>query len=297
MPDKAPARIGKSRMASFGLKRIGLLVTAAAMVFALSGCGVITGRKVQATPPPPFQSPISAPVGRPGMTLPQIYETLGERRVDTRSLLGDAKVTVGHAKSKARQQFDVDFYSAPPSFLRARASIETGTLFDFLLEDNAVRLMTVPDQKFYMGTLENLRKNRTLMAGVQPDDLISSFFVEQNLYRVLGEAKNPGFREDQNHYFITIGYHTGVSEVYRLRKSDLLVDFMERIFEKKQIGSVRFDSYAYFNEKYLIPTRFEAALRKGAVATIESTNLQPNAPRNEALTTLEPSPDFQRVPL
>lgn len=279
------------------LKRYASLIVMLAALLALSGCNILTGRRVPATPPPPFQSPITMPVGRPGMTLGDIYAALGERRMDTRSLLGSGKVTVGHAKAKMRQQFDVDFYSAPPFFLRAKASIETGTLFDFLMEENSVRLMTVPDSKFYMGTLDSLRKNRTLMAGIQPDDLISSFFIEQNLYRLMGEYPNAGFNETPTHYLITIPYHTGVSEVYRLRKSDLLVDFMERIHDRKQIGTVRFDSYAYFNGQYLLPTRFEAALRKGAIATIESDSLQPNAPRNEELSILEPSPDFQRIPL
>lgn len=280
------------------LKGFRLLALAMALMVGFSGCHILRGRRVQATPPPPFSSPIEQPVGRPGMSVQDILTVMSERRTDLRSLLGSLTLTVGAARSNSRQQFDANMYSAPPSFLRVQGSADTGTLFDFLLDEQRVQVLVNPEQTMYEGTLDRLRSNQKLMAGIQPDDLVNSFFIEQNLYRTLTQAPPAAFKEEKDHYLITIAYPTGVSERYHLRMQDLLVDRVERLAGRRNIGNVRFDSYRFLgNDKHLVPARFEAALPSGAVATVEVNSLEPNAKREKALTVLEMPSDFRKVPL
>jgi hypothetical protein len=86
--------------------------------------------------------------------------------------------------------------------------------------------------------------------------------------------------------------------------TDLLVDKIDRYQGRRLMGSVRFDGYAFYpsatgksKAQHLLPTRFEAQLPNGGVATVEAKDLQPNAPRNTELTIMEVPPDFQRLQL
>ena len=285
------------------LRLLGVLLLAALM---LCGCDIFRrARRVPTEPPPPFQSPITEVVGRPGMTLPEVVKVLEDRRADTRSILGSMSLVVGEARSRTRLQVDADMYFAPPDFLRVRGGADSGTLFDFLLKDGQVTTLLVPEKKAHVGTVANLRNNRTLLAGVQPDDLMYSFMAEQNLYRTITAGMQPPqFAEVQGNYEITVVYPTGVSEKYRLRGTDLLIDRIERYQGRRLIGSVRFDGYAFYTAtsgksttQHLLPTRFEAQMPNGGVATVIAKTLEPNAPRDEALTILEIPADYQQLPL
>jgi len=279
------------------LRVIGILLLAALL---LSGCDIFRrARRVQATPPPPFQSPITEVIGRPGMTLPEITAALADRQSDTRAILAMLSIIVGESRSRTRLQFDANMYFAPPDFLRVRGAADQGTLFDFLMQGENVQVMLVPEKKIHEGTPLGLRNNPNLMAGIQPDDLMYSFLVEQNLYRNLGNAT---LQENNDHFIVTVTYATGVTENFHLRMNDLLVDKIERYTGRRLMGSVRFDGYAYYpspngKTQHLLPNRFEAQLPSGAVATVEGRDLQPNAPRDPELTTLDVPPDFQRLPL
>jgi len=289
---------------SLARRRFILVVAALAAMVLLGGCNVFrNARRVQAEPPPPFQSPITTMVGHPGMSIPQIAEAIQPRQADTRAILASLSVTVGQARSRTRMQFDASMYFAPPDFLRVRGSADTGTLFDFLVHENHAQVMVVPEKKFYSGTQAALRNNPDLMAGIQPDDLMQSFLVEQNLYRHLtNPASNASLRETKDHYLLTVSYATGVTEAYSLRMNDLLVDRIERSFGRRAMGSVRFDGYAFYTPEHsktphLLPTRFEAQLPSGAVATVVAEEIQPNAKRQPALETIDVPPDYQRLPL
>jgi hypothetical protein len=269
----------------------------------LSGCDIFRrARRVQATPPPPFQSPITEVIGRPGMTLPDIANTLKERQADTRSILGVLSIIVGEARSRMRLQFDANMYFAPPEFLRVRGAADQGTLFDFMMQGDQVQVMLVPEKKIHTGTLAGLRGNTSLMAGIQPDDLMYSFLVEQNLYRHLSSYSGATLQQTQDHYIVTVAYATGITENFHLRMNDLLVDRVERYSGRQLVGSVRYDGYGFYQKEgsrvsHLLPTRFEAQMPSGGVATVEARSLEPNAPRNQELTILEVPPDFQRLPL
>ncbi len=284
-------------------RRIVLLIILALAVVMLSGCDIFRrARRVQAEPPPPFQSPITQVIGGPGMAIADIANALKQRQSDTRSILGQLSIIVGEARSRTRLQFDANMYFAPPDFLRVRGAADAGTLFDFKMEGDQVQVMLVPEKKIHVGTVAALRANPTLMAGLQPDDLMYSFLVDQNLYRHL--TSNPGttIQQTPDHYIVTVNYATGTSENYHLRMNDLLVDKIERNSGRRSMGSVRFDGYAFYpnpNGKttHLLPSRFEAQLPTGAVATVEARDLQPNAPRDQPLTIMDVPPDFQRVPL
>lgn len=281
---------------------LGALAMAALL---LGGCDIFRrARRVQAEPPPPFQSPITEVIGHPGMTLPQITEALGARQADTRSILGVLTITVGEARSRSRMQLDANMYFAPPEFLRVRGSADAGTLFDFLMQGDQVQVMVVPEKKVHIGNLAGLRANQNLMGGIQPDDLMYSFLVEQNLYRQLQVPGAAQLREDKDHFVISVTYSTGIREDFSLRMTDLLVDRIDRFQARRLLGSVRFDGYAFFpaatgksKAQHLLPTRFEAQLPNGGVATVETHELQPNAPRTKPLTVMDIPPDFQQIRL
>lgn len=264
----------------------------------IPGCNVFRrGRKVQAEAPPPFQSPITQQVGGPGMTADQIRVVLGDRRSDTRAIRGTMSIAVGEARSSTRQQFDASVYSALPNFLRVKGSAESGTLFDFLLDKDRVQVMMVPDKKVYIGTLAQLRSNTNLMAGLQPDDLMNSFFVEQNLYRALRQNPQLQVQETPDHYVAAVVYPGGITENYNLRKTDLLVDSVDRSQGSQSLGNVRYYGYQYYAGNALLPSRFDANLPSGAVASVTVTDLQPNAPRTPEIGKLVIPDGFERMSL
>lgn len=279
---------------------LGMCLLAAMFV---PGCDIFRrARRVPVQPPPPFQSPFTEFVGRPGMSLPEITEILGERQADTRSILGTLSVIVGQSRSRTRLQFDANMYFAPPEFLRVRGSADAGTLFDFLMEGNNVQVMLTPEKKIHSGTLAQLRQNPDLMAGLQPDDLMYSFLVDKNLYLNLTTKPGATIQQTPTHYIITVIYPSGLSENYHLRMGDLLVDRIERYNGRRAMGSVRFDGYGFFQAEnseisHLLPTRFEAQSTDGNLVIVEARTLQPNAPRNEELGIINIPPDFQQLPL
>jgi len=273
-----------------------LLSTAGAL---LTGCNVFRrARKVQATPPPPFNSPIAQPVGGPGMSVDQIRAVLGERRSDVRSLRGNLTITVGETRSTTRQQFDAQVHSAPSTnFLRVRGSADAGTLFDFLMDRDRVQVMVVPEKKIYVGNMAQLRANQTLMSGIQPDDLMNQFLVEQNLYRVLRQNPDTPMVEGADHYEFTVGYPGGMTEVYSMRKPDLLVDKITRSHGGRQMGQVLFYGYQFYEGRHLLPSRFDATLPNGGQATVEVVDLKPNEAKNEQLGRLNIPDGYERLSL
>lgn len=273
-------------------------------VMALGGCNIFQrARRVKAEPPPPFQSPITEVIGHPGMMASEIAAALRARQSDTRSILGSLSVIVGEARSRTRMQFDANMYYAPPNFLRVRGAADAGTLFDFLMKDGYAQVMLVPEKKVHEGTVAALRANPTLMGGVQPDDLVQSFMVDQTITKILSDpASGAQVTEQGDHFVISVAYITGVTETYRMRMQDLLVDHVERRVNRRVIGTVRFDGYAIYDQenskaKHLLPSRFEAQLPTGAVATVVGVDIQPNAKRPETLNALNIPPDFQRLRL
>lgn len=281
-----------------------LLIAALAIALVLPGCDIFRrARRVQAEPPPPFQSPITEVIGHPGMNAAQIAEAIKPRQADTRAILGSLSVIVGQARSRTRLQFDANMYFAPPDFLRVRGAADQGTLFDFLLKDGQAQVMLVPEKTVYVGTEAALRNNPTLMAGIQPVDLMQSYLVDQRIYQILSDpASNAVVREENDHFTVSVAYVTGVTETYYIRINDLLVDRLERHVGRRLMGSVRFDGYAFYarentDSQHLLPSRFEAQLPSGAVATVVAVDLQPNAKREEALTFINIPPDFQQLPL
>lgn len=281
-----------------------LLIVALAVALVLPGCDIFRrARRVQAEPPPPFQSPITEVIGHSGMNAVQIAEAIRPRQADTRAILGSLSVIVGQARSRTRMQFDANMYFAPPDFLRIRGAADQGTLFDFLLKDGQAQVMVVPEKKVYAGSEAALRNNPTLMAGIQPVDLMQSYLVDQRIYQILSDpASNAAVREENDHFAVSVAYVTGVTETYYIRMNDLLVDRLERHVGRRLMGSVRFDGYAFYarenaDSQHLLPTRFEAQLPSGAVATVVAVDLQPNAKREEALTFINIPPDYQQLPL
>jgi hypothetical protein len=264
---------------------------------ALSGCNVLRrGRKVQAEPPPPFSSPITQPVGGPGMTPDQIRVVLGDRRSDTRAIRANLTLNVGEARSNTRQQFDASVYSALPNFLRIRGSADAGTVFDFLMDKGRVQVMMVPDKKVYIGTLAQLRTNTNLMAGLQPDDLMNSFFVEENLYKALRQNPQTPVQETQDHYVATVVYPGGITENYQIRKNDLLVDQVDRSQGNMSLGMVRYYGYQYY-DKALLPSRFDATLPNGAQASVTAVDIRPNEAKTPEIGRLVIPDGFERLSL
>lgn len=275
-----------------------VMLMAIGQIVSLPGCNVLRrGRKVQAEAPPPFQSPITQQVGGPGMTADQIRVVLGERRTDTRAIRGQMTISVGEARSSTRQQFDANVYSALPNFLRVRGSAEAGTIFDFLLDRGRVQLMMVPDKKVYIGTLAQLRTNTTLMGGLQPDDLMNSFFVEQNLYRAMRQGAQTPLQETPDHYIVSVSYPGGTTENYHLRKIDLLVDQVDRSQGNANLGSVRYYGYQFYAGNALLPSRYDATLPNGAAASVSVTDMQPNAPKTPEIGKLVIPDGFERLSL
>lgn len=263
----------------------------------LPGCNILRRtRRVQAVPPPPFNSPIAQPVGGPGMTTDQIRQVLGERRSDIRSLRANLTITVGEARSNTRQQFDASVYSSPPGFLRVRGSADAGALFDFLMDRGRVQVMVVPEKKVYIGSLAQLRTNTSLMAGIQPDDLMNSFLVEQNLYRNLRENPATPMQETQDHYEFQVVYPGGLTEVFQVRKTDLLVDKVTRTQMGQTLGLVNFYGYQFYGN-HLLPSRFDASLANGGQATVEVVEMRPNEAKNAELNRLTIPDGYERLSL
>lgn len=276
-------------------RALAVLVIAAV---ALSGCNILRrGKKVTAEPPPPFSSPITQAVGGPGMTADQIRVALGDRRTDTRAIRGTMSIAVGEARSNTRQQFDANVYSALPNFLRIKGAAEAGTIFDFLMDKGRVQVMMVPDKKVYIGTLAQLRTNTSLMAGLQPDDLMNSFFVESNLYRALRQNPQMQVQETPDHYVAMVMYPGGISENYNIRKTDLLVDQVDRAQGNQSLGTVHYYGYQYYGGNTLLPSRFDANLPNGAVASVTVSDLQPNAAKTPEIGKLIIPDGFERLSL
>ena len=285
-------------------RQVIFLIGIIAIALLLPGCDIFRrARRVQVEPPPPFQSPITEIIGAPGMSAADIAAAIKARQADTRSILGSLSVIVGEARSRTRMQFDANMYYAPPDFLRVRGAADQGTLFDFLMRDGQAQVMLVPEKKIHTGSVAALRNNPTLMGGVQPDDLVQSFLIDQQLYKILSDPASGAFvQQTPDHYVISVAYVTGVTETYSVRMADLLVDRVERHANRRLLGSVRFDAYAFYGKEgsktlHLLPSRFEAQLPTGAVATVQAVDIQPNAKREEALTFITVPPDFQQLPL
>jgi hypothetical protein len=231
------------------------------------------------------------------MTADQIRVALGDRRTDTRAIRGSMTIAVGEARSNTRQQFDANVYSALPNFLRIKGAAEAGTIFDFLLDRGRVQVMMVPDKKVYIGTLAQLRSNTSLMGGLQPDDLMSSFFAEENLYRALKQNPQMQVQETPDHYVASVMYPTGMSETYQIRKTDLLIDQVDRTQGNQSMGNVRYYGYQYFGGNALLPSRFDANLPTGAVASISVSDIQPNAAKTPEIGKLVIPDGFERLAL
>mgnify|MGYP001356843554 CR=1 FL=1 len=257
------------RILSTAPRRLVLAAAALALLIPLTACRQL-GRPVKKDPPAPeFVSPF-APIGHPGMTLPEIREVLQERRSRIRSARAALTLTIGSTRSQGRQQFDASVYCRPataenPEVLRIRGSADVGPVFDFLLHRNEVQAIIYPDRKFYRGALADFHQNPEILAGVRPDELSEFFLVERTLYQRLRETPGAQLQESADHYIVSFQDQTGLSTHFRLRKADLLVDQVERAYGNQRVSTVRYFGYQYDETGGAVPTRFDMVMETTGV--------------------------------
>lgn len=278
-----------------------LAVLALAVAVVLPGCR-IRGRSVRKEPPPPeFVSPLP-PVGQPGLTLADIRSALQQRRGEVRSAQAALTMTVGSVRSRGRQQFDSSLYYRPggegsSDMLRVRGSADAGPVFDFLLNRGEVQTVIYPEQKFYRGSLTDLRANPQLLAGVQPDDLADAFAVERTLLQRIRRNPETPVHETPDHYLISFGDPAGVAETFHLRKQDLLVDRIERTFNGQPASTVQYYGYRFDETGGLVPTRYDAVVASGAELSVEVGDVRFNASAPEGIDHISVPEGFDRLRL
>jgi hypothetical protein len=248
-----------------------LVVLSFSSALLFSGC--ILGRRAPRKQPiPEFSSPLP-PTGEPGLSLGDVRDRLAQRQAGVRTIRSSGQITVGGGRALPRQQFDVTITAELPSFVRVRGSQDTGTVFDLIVDNQDVKMLVFPERKFYRGSLNDLRRNPLVLMGISPDDLITNFVVEQNLLRRL-KTSVAGFDESIDHYNITIAFNNGVSERYALRKSDLLIEKLERFFDGRPTSNVLFSEYKLAGGGDVLPSRFDVTLAGGSEFSAHMQQLQ-----------------------
>lgn len=285
-----------------GALRLTLAAAALALLLPLAGCRNF-GRPVKKEAPPvEFVSPL-APTGRPGMILPEIREALQERRGRIRSARTALTLTIGSARARGRQQFDASVYCRPATgedseVLRIRGSADAGPVFDFLLHRNEVQAVIYPERKFYRGTLAELRLNPQILAGVQPDELSESFLVERTLYQRLRENPGAPLQETADHYILSFQNRSGLTEHFHLRKTDLLVELVQRSYGSQPVSSVRYYGYRFDETGGLVPTRYDMLMTATGVelsVRVGETVFNGQAPAN--VTRMNVPDGYERLRL
>ena len=240
-----------------------------------------------------FYSPIQ-PIGERNLGLPQIREKLQSRTASVKSLRANLDLVAG--AGRFRQQFAANLFVQPSGFLRVRGSQNQGTVFDILVRDEAVQFVIFPDRSFYQGSLNELRAQPEILAGIYPEQLIENFTVEQTLLRRMKQYPDAMLYSDRDHYIIRFEMGSGVSERYHLRHADLLVDLYERYDYEQRSSFMRFWAYQIFDGKYLLPSQFVVEVpRTGGRFSATVTEMRVNEAMPSALSQLEIPAGFTRM--
>lgn len=263
-------------------------------VVTLAGCILKPGRGLNKNKK--FRSPLAnAAVAKAG-SADEIRQLLQQRtgRIDT--VRANFELIAGGG-IRGRQMINAMMFVQIPGFLRVRGSQNEGTLFDVLINRNAVQILSFPDKKFYRGTLDQLQQNPDLLAGIQPQDLMEYFAIEQTLINRLSTLQFPMDHAD-DHYVIRAQRPNGMIEVYYLRDRDLLVDQLERFYGEKMVSRIRYWAYDIYSNGYLLPTEFVIELPddKGEFAVkVSSANV--NEANSAELQRLQVPEGFDRMAL
>jgi hypothetical protein len=240
-----------------------------------------------------FVSPIE-PIAERNLGLPQIREKLQARTANVKSLRANLDLVAG--AGKFRQQFAANLFVQPSGFLRVRGSQNQGTVFDILVRNEAVQFVIFSDRTFYQGSLDELRANPEILAGIYPEQLIQNFAVEQTLLRRLKQYPDAMLYRDRGHYIIRFDYAGGVSERYHLRETDLLADLYERYDGEQRSSFMRFWAYQIYDGKYLLPSQFVVeSPRTGGRFSATVTEMRVNESLAPALAQLEIPQNFTRM--
>jgi hypothetical protein len=279
------------------VRRLSLWVTLFVIAGALStitGCGQVRLRPLR-QPVPEFTSPI-APVGRYNLQAAEVVAVLQQRQRKLRTIRANLNLVLG-GREAARQRFDVSMFVQQPNRLRLRGTQEQGTVFDVLINRNDVQAVVYPERRYYRGTLDQLRRNPQVTAGIDPELFFDVLSMEQLLLSRHAAYRQLPMRRDFRHYEVRFDYSNGTSEVFRLRQQDLLIDRYERFAGRNLTAGVTFTGYQ-LADGHLVPTGFivdvPAAGGQFGASVLE---VRPNAPAPETVFDLRVPEGFVGRPI
>jgi hypothetical protein len=244
-----------------------------------------------------FKSPLS-PVGDiPAESATAfIFQRLQERAGGIQTIRADFDLLAGGG-IRGKQMIRANMAIQVPGFLRVRGVQNEGTLFDILINRDTVQLLIPPQQQYFRGTIAQLQQNQEILAGINPEDLMDHFSVEQTLLSRLAAVQFPP-ETDKTHYLYRFQLPNGTTEVYHLRKQDLLCDLFEKFYGQQLISMIRYWSYQYYGGYYLLPNEFTIALpdKKGEFAA-NVTSVKVNEPVPDDLQQMRVPDGFERMAL
>ncbi|MCX7718559.1 MAG: DUF4292 domain-containing protein [Candidatus Sumerlaeaceae bacterium] len=260
----------------------------------VTGCGRVRLRPLR-QPVPEFTSPI-APVGRYNLQASEVVTVLKQRQRNLRTIRANLNLVLG-GREAARQRFDVSMFVQQPNRLRLRGTQEQGTVFDVLINRNDVQAVVYPERRYYRGTLDQLRRNPQVTAGIDPELFFDVLSMEQLLLSRHAAYRQLPMRRDLRHYEVRFDYSNGTSEVFRLRQQDLLIDRYERFMGRNLTAGVTFTGYQ-LADGHLVPTGFivdvPAAGGQFGASVVEA---RPNAPAPETVYDLRVPEGFVERPI
>ncbi|MCX7019763.1 MAG: hypothetical protein NTY46_12405 [Candidatus Sumerlaeota bacterium] len=248
------------------------------------------------TSAPAFESPLPA-LQEGNLSAAQIRERIGARQPSARSLRANIGVIAG-IKGAGRQQLQLLLYARLPDQIRARGSQDVGTIFDVMLRGNDARIVIFPERRYYTGGADALRNNPNLLAGMNPLDFLVDLVVDQSLSGRLSENPAPMMTSNREQYVIRFDFVDGSSEIYSVRKRDLLVSARERRVGRRVISRTDYWGYQLLDGGRVAPSRFLTTLgMTGGQAIFQVNELRLNEAPPARIFELQPPPGFEPIAL
>lgn len=265
----------------------------AAMALVLGGCPFQGGRNLDRGRN--FSSPLQAFAAASELDVNSIRQVLSDRVAPVKTARVSFDLTAGGGL-RGKQIFSVGMLVESPNFLRLRGSQNEGTMFDVLVNRQNVKILIFPERRYYSGTLKDLQANPGLLAGLNPEDLMDNYTVEQTLLARLSQNPMPEFQTTRDHYILGFAFSNGMSERYYLRKQDLLTDVYERSYNGQYFSRIRYWGYQAYAGNQLLPSQFTIELPgKGGQLAARVTQAEINAIAPPQVKTMEVPDGFERM--
>lgn len=211
---------------------------------------------------------------------------------------GRFNLVTGTITGLGTQQFDVLCgFDRKDNSLRLRASQTYGTMLDLLVKADRFEAMNYPEKLKVSGSVDQLKANPSLTAGLEPTMLFDAIAIQDTLLtRLTQNEARISIRFTKKIYRIDILYPDKTTERYDMRPDDLLVARYTRytrgfLRPAKPLFSIDYKSYrGGRNGAPVYPTAFVINATTGQIA-ITMTEVEINNALPPALFTMEPAPE------